>query len=52
MKDLEIFMNNSAWVDEEKMLYDGDELSDFCYRNELDFFETKTLLEDYGYEEI
>lgn len=55
MKDLEkieIFMGNSAWVDDEKMIYDGDELSDFCGRHELDFFEAKTLLEDYGYEEI
>lgn len=52
MKDLEIFMNNSAWTDDEKMLFDGDELSDFCDRNQLDFFEAKTLLEDLGYGEI
>lgn len=55
MKDLEkieIFMGNSAWVDDEKMIYDGDELSDYCFDNELDFFEVQAIIEDLGYEEI
>lgn len=39
-------------VNDENYTYDGDELSDYCGDNYLDFFNLKELLDYLGYAEI